>query len=164
MNTVEHRGIKGTIEFDQQSKMFIGKLIGVNGAVMYEALDAKEFETNFISAVDEYINICESNDFPIKKEFKGVFNVRTTPEIHEKLNLLAIESGTKINTLVNNALILYVESMITNSFSNQFHSRPILKFHRGVYNERDFKQLTTFEDPSSIVGFYKASNREKITK
>ena len=104
MSKIKHKNISGTLDFDEESKMFFGKLIGINGVVMYEGENATEFQNNFISAVEDYINFCEEKKIPIMREFKGVFNVRTTPEIHEALNILSIESGEKINSLVNESL------------------------------------------------------------
>ncbi len=104
MSKIKHRNIYGTIDFDEESKMFFGKLIGINGVVMYEGENAVEFHENFISAVDEYIHFCEEKKIPVMREFKGIFNVRTTPEIHEALNNLSIETGEKINSLVNESL------------------------------------------------------------
>ena len=108
---LEHKDIKGTIEFDKDTKMIFGKLVGVNGLVMYEANNAVEFEKNFISAVDDYIKMCEENDLPIKKEYKGVFNVRTTPLLHEKLILLAEQRKTKLNSIVNEAFEEFIDKM-----------------------------------------------------
>ena len=104
MSKIKHKNIYGTIDFDEESKMFFGKLIGINGVVMYEGENAVEFHDNFISAVDEYIHFCEKKKISVMREFKGVFNVRTTPEIHETLNNLSIETGEKINFLVNESL------------------------------------------------------------
>lgn len=126
---LEHRDIKGTVEFDNETKMFFGKLTGVNGLVMYEADNATEFEKNFISAVDEYIQVCEDNEMPIKKEYKGVFNVRTTPEIHEKLIEISQERNTKLNTIVNEAFDVYLlgrQSIIDNQPSTYGIYREVI--------------------------------------
>ncbi|AYM99229.1 hypothetical protein [Chryseobacterium sp. 3008163] len=68
---LKHRDIKGTVEFDQETKMFFGELVGINGLVMYEADNGDDFEKNFISAVDEYIKMCEDNEMSIKKNLKA---------------------------------------------------------------------------------------------
>lgn len=117
---LEHREIKGTVEFDQETKMFFGKLLEINGLVMYEAESAKDFEKNFISAVDEYIQMCEENEMPIKKEYKGVFNVRTSPEMHKGLADIAIERGVKLNAIINEAFNLYL--------SNTKSALPIIEY------------------------------------
>jgi predicted HicB family RNase H-like nuclease len=104
MSTLKHKNIFGTIDFDEESKMMFGQLIDVNGVIMYEGENAKEFHENFISAVEDYILLCEEKKIPIMRTFKGVFNVRTTPEIHQALNTLSIETGEKINSLVNKSL------------------------------------------------------------
>ena len=112
MSKIKHKNIFGTIDFDEESKMFYGKLLGINGVVMYEGENAIEFQGNFISAVEDYIQFCDEKKIPVLREFKGVFNVRTTPEIHEALNNLSIESGEKINSLVNESLKSFLKKKV----------------------------------------------------
>ncbi|WNI34682.1 type II toxin-antitoxin system HicB family antitoxin [Chryseobacterium sp. SG20098] len=108
---LEHKDIKGTVEFDQETTMFFGKLIGVNGLVMYEAENAEEFAKNFVTAVEDYIQMCEENEMPIKKEYKGVFNVRTSPENHERLFTISEERGIKLNAVINEAFDFYLAAL-----------------------------------------------------
>ncbi|MEC5157719.1 type II toxin-antitoxin system HicB family antitoxin [Chryseobacterium sp. MP_3.2] len=122
MNTIEHKGIKGTVEFDQESKMFFGKLIGINGVVLYEGTEASEFNTNFLSAVEEYIALCKEYEIPLKKEFKGVFDVRTSPEIHESLHFISLNTVLKINTIVNQALNSFLQNVGSSATINEADS------------------------------------------
>ncbi|WP_426480847.1 type II toxin-antitoxin system HicB family antitoxin [Chryseobacterium sp. R2ACT005] len=119
---LEHKDIKGTVEFDQETTMFFGKLIGVNGLVMYEAENAEEFAKNFITAVEDYIKMCEENEMPIKKEYKGVFNVRTSPEIHERLFTTSVERGVKLNAIINEAFDFYLKNQLQDKFAEKKYS------------------------------------------
>ncbi|MDR4954238.1 type II toxin-antitoxin system HicB family antitoxin [Chryseobacterium sp. ES2] len=111
MSILEHRGIKGSVEYDIENQIFYGKLLNINGAVMYEAVESKEFFENFREAVDEYIEDCEEHNIPIKKEFKGSFNVRTSPGTHEKLFTISEQKGIKLNTAINEAFDYYLSSL-----------------------------------------------------
>ncbi|WP_278352945.1 type II toxin-antitoxin system HicB family antitoxin [Chryseobacterium gleum] len=111
MSILEHRGIKGSVEYDIENQIFYGKLLNINGAVMYEAVESKEFFENFKEAVDEYIEDCEEHNIPIKKEFKGSFNVRTSPETHERLFMISEEKGIKLNAVINEAFDYYLSSI-----------------------------------------------------
>jgi len=107
MKTLEHKGIKGTIEFDPGNKIFYGQLVGVNGTIMYEAQNTEDFYNNFTQAVDNYIEVCERNGIPIEKECKGVFNIRLNPKLHKKLADAAQLQDVKLNSLVNDIIKSY---------------------------------------------------------
>lgn len=125
---LEHKDIKGTVEFDKETKMFFGKLIGVNGLIMYEAENAGDFEENFISAVEDYIQMCEENELPIKKEYKGVFNVRTSQENHEKLVAISEQKGKKLNAIINEAFDVYFASLSITSVSRSLPRKNIIGY------------------------------------
>ncbi len=148
---LEHKDIKGTIEFDKETKMIFGKLVGVNGLVMYEADNAAEFEKNFISAVDDYIKMCEENDLSVKKEYKGVFNVRTTSLLHEKLILIAEERKLKLNSIVNEAFEEYVGKMYIGNTSKYSLVIPTIS---PAYTSRNFdlikENFISFKTPDLI--------------
>lgn len=107
MRTIEHKGIKGTVEFDLENKIFYGKLVGVNGAVMYEAQNTEDFYRNFTEAIDNYIDTCERNGIPIEREYKGIFNIRVAPKLHKKLADTAQLQDVKLNSLVNDIFKSY---------------------------------------------------------
>lgn len=111
MSILEHNGIKGSVEFDIEEQIFYGKLLNVNGVVMYDAKDSEEFYTNFKNAVEEYIEDCKENNIPIKKEFKGSFNVRTSPEIHEALYMTAVKEKTSLNAVAKDAFERYLDDI-----------------------------------------------------
>jgi predicted HicB family RNase H-like nuclease len=58
----------------------------------------------FKEAVNEYIESCKQFKKPLLKSFKGSFNVRVKPEIHQQAVRLAIMKGISLNQLVQKAI------------------------------------------------------------
>jgi predicted HicB family RNase H-like nuclease len=66
-----------------------------------------ELKRDFEAAVDDYLAELEAKG-ERPKPYKGVFNVRTSPDMHRRLASLADARGVKLNALVNEALESYL--------------------------------------------------------
>ncbi len=55
-----YRGYIGTIEWNEEDKVFFGQLENIEDLISYEAATRFELENEFHAAVDEYIVILES--------------------------------------------------------------------------------------------------------
>ena len=107
-NCFEYKGYHTRIEFDYDSLSLYGKIEGIDDLVLFESEDASEIENEFHKAVDDYLVLCEENGKEPQKEYKGVFNVRVSPEIHRKLSVIAFKSEETLNAIVEKALEEYV--------------------------------------------------------
>jgi len=103
-NTIEYNGYIGSIEYSSEDKCFFGKVEMINDLVTFEATSADELESNLQASVDEYIQTCKKLDREPQKTFKGVFNVRLDPELHQKIYKEALRAGVSINAFIKNAL------------------------------------------------------------
>ncbi len=111
-NYFEYKGYHTRVEFDYDSLSICGKIEGIDDFVVFESSDATKIEEEFHKAVDEYLTICEEIGKTPEKEFKGVFNVRVSPELHRQLSTLAYKKSETLNSLVEIALENYVNSSI----------------------------------------------------
>ncbi|MDF1883980.1 type II toxin-antitoxin system HicB family antitoxin [Sulfurimonas sp. SAG-AH-194-C21] len=103
-NTVEYNGYIGSIEYSSEDKCFFGKLEMIDDLVTFEADNAKELESNFQNAVDEYIKTCEELQREPQKTYKGVFNVRVEPALHRQIYIEAKKAGMSLNAFVQQVL------------------------------------------------------------
>lgn len=119
-NILEYKGYHTKIEFDVETYVLRGKIEGINDFVNFESRDPKTIEQEFHSAVDDYLEFCQSIGKEPDKEYKGTFNVRIQPNLHKKLAMLALKNGESLNTTVEKAIQAYVDgNAITNTdFSN----------------------------------------------
>lgn len=108
-NMMEYKGYHTKIEFDVESMTLRGKIEGINDYVDFEAGDISSIETEFHSAVDNYLEFCEEVGKDPEKEYKGTFNVRISPVLHRKLALCAFKDGCSLNAEVEKAVAAFVD-------------------------------------------------------
>ncbi len=77
MNVMTVDGFHAAIEFDADLDMFRGEIHGLNGGADF---------------------------YGKRRHFSGKFNLRISPELHEKLAIAAQVQGKSINTLAQEAL------------------------------------------------------------
>lgn len=66
----------------------------------YEAIDAAGIKQFFEEAVEDYLQMCESENIAPEKPFKGSFNVRTGHKLHELVALEAQRKKMSINKFI----------------------------------------------------------------
>ena len=70
----------------------------------FEGSSVKELKRSFIEAVKDYKELCEQTGKNFSKTFKGSFNVRIDPKLHELAYIKATKDGISLNQLVQMAL------------------------------------------------------------
>lgn len=103
-STLEYKGYSGSAEFSAEDEVFHGKLLGIRALVSYESGTAKGLKAAFEEAVDDYLETCEAEGLAPETPFRGVFNVRTSQELHRRAAIYAEQHGKKLNAVVNEAL------------------------------------------------------------
>ena len=104
-NMMQYKGYYGSVNFDADDLIFYGKLEFVKSLISYEGETAKEIDTAFKEAVDDYIETCTLRNIEPEKPFKGSLNIRIGRELHEKAALIAKETGcSSLNEFIKQAL------------------------------------------------------------
>ena len=103
-NIMQYKGYIGSVVFDEDDEIFHGKLEYIKALVTYEAKNAKGLKKAFHDAVDSYLKMCERHEEEPEKPFKGSFNVRTGPELHRHLAMLAAQRGVSLNRFIIDSL------------------------------------------------------------
>lgn len=104
MDSMTYKGYIATVHYSDEDKVFFGKIHGINDLVTFEGDTAKSLSTEFHKAVDDYLKTCKALGKNPDKTFNGVFNVRTSKDIHRKAVLLAEKYHITLNDLVKTAL------------------------------------------------------------
>jgi predicted HicB family RNase H-like nuclease len=100
MKNLEYKGYTGSIEYSKEDGLLYGKVLGIQGLISYEGTTGRELEADFIAAIDSYIADCKQESVAPEKPFKGSFNVRISPQLHQKAALLAMEDKMSLNSFV----------------------------------------------------------------
>jgi predicted HicB family RNase H-like nuclease len=104
MNLMSYKDYLGSVEFDEDERIFYGRLEFIRALVSYEARDAEGLVQAFRQAVDDYLRHCEAEGMTPERPLKGSFNVRTGPDLHRRAVVAASRAGITLNAFVTRAL------------------------------------------------------------
>jgi predicted HicB family RNase H-like nuclease len=105
--TMTYKGYIGSVHISEESECLYGKIEAINDLIAFEANDVTGLKKAFHEAVDDYLIFCEEVGKEPQKSFKGSFNVRVGPEIHQRVAFIAARRGETLNHLVQEALIAH---------------------------------------------------------
>ena len=109
-NTLKYKGFFASVIFSDEDNILFGKIEGIDDLVMFEGSSVTELKAMFREAVEDYIEICKQSNKPCLKSFKGSFNVRVKPEIHQRAAMIATAKGISLNQLVQKAIEREIEA------------------------------------------------------
>ena len=112
MNTLTYKDYIGSVNFSEKDNVFFGKVEGINALVNFEGESVSEVRKAFHEAADDYLSYCEEEGIEPHKSYSGSLNVRISPEIHNKIAMLAKQAGISINAFIKEAL----EKQVASSF------------------------------------------------
>ena len=107
---MEYKGYQGSVYYNDEDRVFFGKIMFIPPLISYEGTDVDTLIRSFHEAVDDYLDLCAESGKTPAKPFKGSFNVRVTPELHQRAAEVAAEQHKKLNSLISEALERYLET------------------------------------------------------
>lgn len=103
-NVLMYKGYFATVEFDSDSCMLCGSVVGMNDGVYFESQSAADIDRAFHEAVDDYLAFCAEKGKEPEKSYKGSFNVRVNPELHRAAAMAAAARKESLNQFVAEAI------------------------------------------------------------
>jgi predicted HicB family RNase H-like nuclease len=94
----------GSVHYSDEDLVFYGKIEFVRALVSYEGTDVKSLRQAFEEAVDDYLDSCKEQGKEPEKPFKGTFNVRIGPELHQRVAAAAAQHGVSLNGYIAEVL------------------------------------------------------------
>ena len=104
MNVMTVDGYRAKIEYDEELDLFRGEILGLNGGADFYGKTPKELRTEFKKSLHVFLEVCKEKGLEPRRNFSGKFNLRISPELHEKLAIEAQAQGKSINTLAQEAM------------------------------------------------------------
>jgi predicted HicB family RNase H-like nuclease len=92
------------IEYDPELDLFRGEILGLNGGADFYGKNPKELRAEFKKSLEVFLAVCQEQGIEPRRHFSGKFNLRISPELHEKLAITAQVEGKSINTIAQEAL------------------------------------------------------------
>ena len=104
MNVMTVDGYHAKIEYDEELDLFRGEILGLSGGADFYGKNPKELRTEFRKSLQVFLTVCKEKSLEPRRHFSGKFNLRISPELHERLAIEAQAQGKSINTLAQEAL------------------------------------------------------------
>ncbi len=101
---MQYKDYYGSVHFDAEALIFHGKIEFVRALINYEGTTAKGLKRAFEEAVDDYLEMCESENIEPEKPFKGSLNVRLGPELHRLVAVAASQKEASVNKYIVDTL------------------------------------------------------------
>lgn len=107
--TLQHKGYSGSVLYSAEDEMLHGRVLGIRDTISYGGTTVKSLNKNFRDAVDEYLRFCKETGKTPDAPFKGSFNVRLSPDLHQRAAQYAAQHDKKLNAVMQEALRVYLE-------------------------------------------------------
>ena len=92
------------VEYDAERDLFRGEILGLSGGADFYGKNPKELRTEFKKSLLVFLEVCREKGIEPRRHYSGKFNLRISPDLHEKLAIVAQAEGKSINTLAQEAL------------------------------------------------------------
>lgn len=104
MNVMTVDGYHAKIEYDAETDMFRGEILGLTGGADFYGRNPKELRAEFRKSLSVFLEVCREKGIEPRRYYSGKFNLRIPPELHEQLAIVAQAEGKSINTVAQEAL------------------------------------------------------------
>jgi predicted HicB family RNase H-like nuclease len=104
MNVMTVDGYQAKIEYDPETDLFRGEILGLTSGADFYGKNPKELRTEFRKSLEVFLAVCKEKGIEPRRRFSGKFNLRIPPELHERLAIVAQAEGKSLNALAQEAL------------------------------------------------------------
>lgn len=108
MNLMTVDGYSAKIEYDSDIDMFRGEILGLTGGADFYGKTPKELRSELKKSLAVFLEVCKEKGVEPRRNYSGKFNLRISPELHERLAIAAQAEGKSINTVAQEALAQHV--------------------------------------------------------
>ena len=106
MNTMTYKGYQGKFEYDQDADIFHGEVLHLNDVVTFQGRSIDDLKKALADSVEDYLQFCKEVGKEPERPFSGKFNIRISPELHQRIAKKAADAGLSLNSWIINKLIL----------------------------------------------------------
>ena len=98
MNLMNVDGYHAKIEYDEETDLFSGEILGISGGADFYGSSPDELRREFKKSLEAFLEVCKEQGIEPRRQHSGKFNLRIPPELHEKLAMTAEMQG-RVSTL-----------------------------------------------------------------
>lgn len=105
--TLEYKGYKGHVEFDDEAGLFHGEVLGTRDVITFVGTSVQELGKAFRESIDDYLEFCAERGEEANKPFSGRLMVRLSPHLHRELWIGAKKENMSLNQFIGERLERY---------------------------------------------------------
>ena len=110
MSLMTVNGFNAKIEYDPALDLFRGEILGLSGGADFFGKNPNELRIEFKKSLEVYLDVCREKGIEPRRSYSGKFNLRISPDLHERLAIVAQAEGKSINAIAQEALEQRVEA------------------------------------------------------
>jgi len=104
MATMELDGYVARIDYDEDDRVFHGRIANIADVVTFEGKNPGELLREFATSLKVYRDVCREDAREPEKPFSGKFVLRVDPEVHRAIAIAAEREDKSINRWASDAL------------------------------------------------------------
>jgi predicted HicB family RNase H-like nuclease len=104
MNLMSVDGYYARIEYNSDTDLFRGEILGLSGGADFYGANPDELRREFKKSLDVFLEVCKDQGIEPRRQFSGKFNLRIPPELHKQLAMAAEAQGKSLNALAQETL------------------------------------------------------------
>lgn len=109
MNKMTYKDYHAILHYDASDDCFVGTVFGIKDSLNFHGKTVDELREAFHNSIDNYLALCKKIGKEPEKEYKGTFNIRIPPELHQKAALFAESENISLNQVVARAIDKYLQ-------------------------------------------------------
>ena len=110
MSLMTVNGFNAKIEYEPELDLFRGEILGLSGGADFFGKNPNELRIEFKKSLEVYLDVCREKGIEPRRSYSGKFNLRISPDLHERLAIVAQAEGKSINAIAQEALEQRVEA------------------------------------------------------
>ena len=103
-NLMKYKEFYATIHYEDETQTFWGKIEGIKDIISFESNSVEGLKEEFKTVVEEYLEECRDLNKNPHKEYKGSFNIRIEPILHQKAVMFSKQFDISLNQFVEKAI------------------------------------------------------------
>lgn len=101
---MKHKGYSAHVEFHQDEKILIGRVVGIRDGINFHGHNGDEIEAAFIESVDNYLVACAEVGQKPEKPYSGKISLRVPVDVHAAVATAAEAQGESVNQFIRETL------------------------------------------------------------
>lgn len=106
MSMIQYKGYLAQLEVDADAGVIVGRVLGTRDGITFEGNTPKEALDAFRHSLDDYLAYCAERGREPDKPFSGRVLLRTTPERHRMMVLVATQESKSLNAWLNEVVAM----------------------------------------------------------